>query len=84
MARLDVAGSSPKKRKKRDRGPPTHAFSIGEFCDAHRISRAQYYKLKARGLAPAETRVLDKVIITSESAAAWRRKHTARAQARAA
>jgi hypothetical protein len=34
--------------------------------------------LKRLGLAPAETRVLDKIIITFESAAAWRRRHTAK------
>jgi hypothetical protein len=72
------------KRKKRALGPPTHVFSITEFCDSHRISRAQYYRLRARGLAPAETRVLGNVFVTAESAAAWRRKHTARTPARAA
>jgi hypothetical protein len=72
------------KRKRRDLGPPTHAFTVQEFCDSHRISRAQYYKSRARGLAPAETRILDKVFISAESAAAWRRKHTARASVGAA
>ena len=32
----------------RNRGPPSLAFTIQEFCDAHRISRAHYYNLKRR------------------------------------
>lgn len=82
MARPEVTGRAPgevaqaKKRSRRIRGPPTHAFSIQEFCDAHRISKSQYYELKRLGLGPAETRLLDKIIITQESAAAWRRRHT--------
>jgi hypothetical protein len=84
MARPEVTGRAPgevaqaKKRNRRIRGPPTHAFTIQEFCDAHRISRAQFYELQRRGLAPAVTRLLDKIIITFESAAAWRRRHTAK------
>jgi hypothetical protein len=53
------------------------AFTIAEFCTAHRISRATYYNLKQRGQAPDEARVLGRIIITKESAAAWRRKRTA-------
>jgi hypothetical protein len=83
MARPEVTGRAPgevaqaKKRNRRNRGPPTHAFTIQEFCDAHRISRAQFYELQRRGLAPVVTRLLDKIIITFESAAAWRRRRTA-------
>jgi hypothetical protein len=58
------------------------AYSIGEFCEAHRISKAQYYVLKARGLAPDECRLIGRVIITKEAAARWRKKHTAPAQVR--
>jgi hypothetical protein len=84
MARPEVTGRAPgevaqtKKRNRRLRGPPSLAFTIQEFCDAHRLSRSKYYELKKLGLAPAETRVLDKIIITFESAAAWRRRHTAK------
>jgi hypothetical protein len=31
---------------------PTHAFTVDEFRDAHRISKARYYELKLEGLAP--------------------------------
>jgi hypothetical protein len=62
----------------RARGPPTlDAFTIPEFCTAHRISRAHYYVLKARGLGPDEAELLGRIIITREAAAAWRRKRTA-------
>jgi hypothetical protein len=53
------------------------AYTIAEFCKAHRISRSTYYVLKNRGLGPDETHLLDRIIITKESAAAWRRKRTA-------
>ena len=83
MARPEITGRAPgevgakQERKRRNRGPPTHAFTIQEFCDAHRLSRAQFYELQRRGLAPDVTRLLDKIIITVESAAAWRKRRTA-------
>jgi hypothetical protein len=53
------------------------AFTIVQFCERHGISRSTYYVLKARGLQPQETHILDRIIVTRESAAAWRRKRTA-------
>jgi hypothetical protein len=47
-------------------------YSLDEFCDAHRISRAMYYKLDKLGQAPSIIRVGNKVLITMESAARWR------------
>jgi hypothetical protein len=70
------------KRQRRVLGPPTLAFTIQEFCDAHRISRSQYYALKQMRLGPVETDVAGKIIITIESAAAWRRKRTSASQRR--
>jgi hypothetical protein len=88
MARPEVTGRSPEvtdekpKKKRRFLGPPTCAFTIQEFCDAHRISRSRYFELKKLGLGPAEKRVLNnKIIITQEAAAAWRRKDINRANA---
>jgi hypothetical protein len=75
MARPEVTGRGPRK-KRRPLGPPTYAFTIQEFCDAHRISRAQYYELKKLGLGPREARALDKIIITRESATEWRAART--------
>jgi hypothetical protein len=52
---------------------PRAAFTIKEFCAAHRISEAMYYKLRTAGLGPREMRVLRKVTISVEAAAEWRR-----------
>jgi hypothetical protein len=53
------------------------AFSVDEFCTAHRISRAHYYNLRKLGLGPDEARAGDRVIITVEAAARWRKQRTA-------
>jgi hypothetical protein len=55
-------------KRRRDRGPPTHAFTVDEFCDAHRISKARYYELKLEGLAPDEMIVGRRRIISHEAA----------------
>jgi len=65
------------KKQRRDRGSPTHAFSVLEFCDAYRISKARYYELKAKGLAPVEMIVGRRRIISHEAAERWRRQREA-------
>jgi hypothetical protein len=60
-----------KGRKKRTK-VKIEAFTIAEFCAAHRISRATYYNLKKKNQGPAEAHVLGRIIVTRESAAAWR------------
>jgi hypothetical protein len=50
------------------------AYSIEEFCERHRISVGLYYKLKRRGLTPVEFSAGTRVLISRESAAAWRRQ----------
>jgi hypothetical protein len=72
------------KRKRRPPPKTPAAFTILEFCDAHRISRALYYELRKIGQAPDEARAGNRVIITLESAARWRRKREAAARKRAA
>jgi hypothetical protein len=52
---------------------PRAAYTVSEFCAAHRISEGFYYKLKLQGLAPRETRLLGKILISMEDAAAWRK-----------
>lgn len=52
---------------------PRAAYSIPEFCAAHRISEGFYYKLRHAGLGPRECRVLNKVTISLEAAGEWRR-----------
>jgi hypothetical protein len=59
---------------------PRMAFTINEFCTAHRISPAMYFKLRAAGLGPREMRALRKVTISVEAAAEWRRARETAAQ----
>jgi len=56
------------------RGPPVPAawYSIKDFCAAHRISQAMYFKLKADKRGPREIAVGSRRYITFEDAAAWR------------
>lgn len=69
-----IKGSERKPRKRRLLGPPVHAFTIQEFCDAHRLSRSHYYKLRKQELGPAETRLGTRVLISIEAAIRWRKK----------
>jgi hypothetical protein len=58
------------------------AYTISEFCDAHRFSRAHYYNLKKLGQGPDEARAGDRtVIITIEAATRWRKQRTAASKA---
>ena len=34
--------------------PPRAAFTVAEFCEAHRISQAKYYEMKKEGWGPVE------------------------------
>ena len=52
---------------------PRLALSIPEFCSAHGISEALYFKLKKVGEGPREMKVGARTLITLESAAEWRR-----------
>ena len=54
------------------RGPPV-AYTIGEFCYAHRISTAYYYKQRKLGFGPQEMILGRRRIISAEAAADWRR-----------
>jgi len=71
-----VVKAESKKRKKR-KTVKVEAYTISEFCVAHRISRATYYNLKKRNEGPDEAHVLGRIIITQESAASWRQARTA-------
>jgi hypothetical protein len=85
MARGEVTGKKPTgqaatdRKQVRNRGPPTHAFSIQEFCDAYRLSRSRYYELKKQGLTPVEMKVGHRRLISFESAATWRAQREAAA-----
>jgi hypothetical protein len=76
MARPEVTG------RKISGAVALAAYSISEFCQAHRISRSHYYNLKRLGLGPDEARAGDRtVIITMEAAARWRRQREKAARA---
>ena len=49
------------------------AFTVSEFCDAHRLSRSKLYQLWASGRGPRIMRVGSKLLISVEAAADWRR-----------
>jgi hypothetical protein len=48
------------------------AFTVSEFCDAHRISRSKLYQLWSAGRGPRFIQIGTKKIITTEAAATWR------------
>jgi len=57
--------------------PPRAAFTVPEFCEAHRISQAKYYEMKKEGWGPVEMKVGRRRLISYEAAADWRRKREA-------
>jgi hypothetical protein len=68
------------KRRRPERGEtPVLAMSIDQFCAAHSISPETYFKLKRQGQQPREMLVGRRVLISHESAAAWRRQREATA-----
>ena len=50
------------------------AYSIRSFCEAHALSRAMYFKMKAMDEGPAEMEVGRRRMVSIEAAAAWRRR----------
>jgi hypothetical protein len=50
------------------------AYTVSEFCDAHRISRSKLYQLWAAGDGPRFIKIGTKKIITVEAATVWRRE----------
>jgi hypothetical protein len=61
----DMVGGVPDTRRA--------AYTVSEFCDAHRISRSKLYQLWSADLGPRFIQVGTKKIITTEAAANWRR-----------
>jgi hypothetical protein len=48
------------------------AYTVLQFCTAHNLSPAFYYKIKAQGLGPTEMKIGARRLISFEAAAAWR------------
>jgi hypothetical protein len=59
--------------------PPPIAFTVPEFCEAHRISRALFYILLKDGRGPAIIKAGRRTLIAADAAAAWRRRMEAAA-----
>ena len=51
-----------------------HALTVGEFCDAHRISRSLFYIMQRDGRGPRVMKCGRRTLIARESAEAWRRQ----------
>jgi len=54
--------------------PAAAAFTIDEFCAAHRLSPDMYFKLRKNGRGPREMKVGTRRMISAEAAARWRRQ----------
>ena len=50
------------------------AYTIAEFCLAHRFSRATFYNLRKSGQGPREMHVGNGIRISREAAEQWRRE----------
>jgi hypothetical protein len=55
------------------------AYTISEFCEAHRISRSQLYKLWANGIGPRRIMIGSKNLISIQAASDWVRDREAAA-----
>ena len=87
--RADAKTGEPTPRREhesstRDERPPIRcarvplsAYSIREFCAAHRLSESMYFKLRHQGLGPDEMSVGSRRIISVEAAERWRRAREA-------
>jgi hypothetical protein len=53
---------------------PIAAYTIKEFCHAHRISPDFYFSLQRRGIGPKAMKIGRRTLISVEAAAQWRRE----------
>jgi hypothetical protein len=59
----------------------TQAFTVEEFAEAFRLSRATIYNLWRAGEGPVRMRVRGRVLISRDSADPWRQQVEASARA---
>ncbi len=50
------------------------SYSVADFCRAHGISRALFYKLLREGRGPRVMKVGRRTLISREAAEQWRRR----------
>jgi predicted DNA-binding transcriptional regulator AlpA len=53
--------------------PPPAAFSVSEFCQLHRISRALFYIMLRDGRGPRIMKIGKRTLVSAEAAVEWRR-----------
>ena len=58
--------------KESHRAAEPHAFTVDEFAEAYRISRATIYNLWRDGEGPTRMRVRGRVLISRDAAEKWR------------
>jgi hypothetical protein len=75
---------SEREKNRRAEQARQDAYSVQEFCDAHRISRAMFYKMQGGGIGPRTMKVGTRTLISEEAAAEWRREREAETAANAA
>ena len=81
---------SPRSRKRRrlafqkrsKHRKPGDAHTIPSFCESNAISESYYYALKRVGRGPKEIKLGNRVLISPEAEAAWRRAREAETVAR--
>ncbi|MGX8013731.1 hypothetical protein ACVDG8_034570 [Mesorhizobium sp. ORM8.1] len=61
----------------------TEAYTVPEFCAAHRICRASFYNLQKAAQGPRIMRVGGRVLVSKEAAADWRKAREAASMAAA-
>jgi hypothetical protein len=66
------ADESGHPQRARGPPPPTGAYSVKQFCDAHAISQSFFFKLQAQDRGPVTMRVGTRTLISVVAAAAWR------------
>jgi predicted DNA-binding transcriptional regulator AlpA len=50
------------------------SYSVTEFCELNSLSKTKFYDLLKKGQAPVCMRVGERLFISCEAAAAWRRQ----------
>jgi hypothetical protein len=79
MARKKKKGTGSYTRTPVRAEANTLAMSIREFCRLHGISQDQFFKMAREKWGPAVMRVGKRTLISTESAARWRREREAKA-----
>jgi hypothetical protein len=72
--RSNITKPTHERPMPRGQPPPRAAFTVQEFCEAHRISQAKYYEMKKEGWGPVEMEVGRRRLISYEAASVWRRE----------